>query len=143
MYSHGGLGNYRAGIAGDFFLPSPCSRQSPFSFWTSPSMGWILARLSRLPTFFTRSPRPGARSFFPFISLRTRHGSVVDIFFLLKERLSETAPWKIYGHRQGSNQLIWRRSSLRLPDLAYSARANRKFVLHELTNVVMGRAFWA
>src|SRR5262245_43647180 len=105
-------------------------------------MGWILARLSRLPTFFTRSPRPGARSFFPFINLRTRHGSVVDIFFLLKERLSETAPWKSYGHRRVSNQLIWRRSSLRLRDLAYSARANRTLVLHELRNVVMGRAFW-
>src|SRR5215510_13114385 len=79
MYSHGGLGNYRADIAGDFFLPSPCSRQSRFSFWTSPSMGWILGRLSRLPTFFARSPRSGARSFFPFISLRTRHGSGADL----------------------------------------------------------------
>src|SRR5262249_48403703 len=106
MYSHGGLGNYRAGIAGDFFLPSPCSRQSPFSFWTSPSMGWILARLSRFPTFFTRSPRPGARSFFPFISLRTRRGSVADIFFLLKERSLGTALWKSYGRRRVSHQLI-------------------------------------
>src|SRR5215468_733973 len=142
MFLGGALGNYRADIAGDFFLPSLCSRQSRFSFWTSPSMGWILARLSRLPTFFARSPRPAERSFFPFISLPTRRGSVVDIFFLLKERLSGTAPWKSCGHRRVSNQLIWRRSSLRLRDLAYSARANRTLVLHELRNVVMGRAFW-
>src|SRR5215475_1998029 len=142
MYSHGGLGNYRAGIAGDFFLPSRCSLQSRFSFWTSPSMGWILARLSRLPTFFARNPRPGARSFFPSISWRTRHESAVDIFFWLKEKLPGTAPWKSYARKQVSNPLIWRRSSLRLRDLAYSARANRTLVLHELRNVVMGRAFW-
>src|SRR5215813_11648192 len=143
MFLGGALGNCRADIAGDFFSPSRCSRQSRFSFWTSLSMGWILARPSRLSTFFARNPRPGARSFFPFISLRTRLESVVDIFFLLKERLSGTAPWKSYGHRRVSNQLIWRRSSLRLRDLAYSARANRTLVLHEVRNVVMGRAFWA
>src|SRR5262245_18920257 len=105
MYLHGALGSYPADIAGDFFLPLLCLRRSRFSFWTSPSMGWILARLSRLPTFCSRNPRRGARSFFPFISLRTRRGSVVDIFFLLKERLLGTAPWKSYGHRRGSNQL--------------------------------------
>src|SRR5215813_3428874 len=142
MFLGGALGNCRADIAGDFFSPSRCSRQSRFSFWTSPSMGWILARPSRLSTFFARSPRPGARSFFPFISLRTRRASVVDIFFLLKERLSGTAPWKSSGRRQVSNQQTWRRSSLRLRDLAYSARANRTLLLHELRNVVMGRAFW-
>ena len=32
---------------------------------------------------------------------------------------------------------------MRLRELAYSARANRSLVLHELRNVVMGRAFWA
>src|SRR5262245_30017521 len=106
-------------------------------------MGWILARLSRLPTFFVTSPRPAARSFFRFISLRTRRESAVDIFFLLKEKSLATVPWKSYGRRRVSNQLIWRRSSLRLRDLAYSARANRTLVLHEVRNVVMGRAFWA
>src|SRR5262245_7877964 len=129
MFLGGALGNCRADIVGDFFLLLLCLRQSRFSFWTSPSMGWILARLSRLPTFFARSPRPGARSFFPFISLRTRHGSAVDIFFLLKERLSGTAPWKSCGRRRVSNQQTWRRSSLRLRDLAYSARANRTLLL--------------
>src|SRR5262249_21787222 len=106
-------------------------------------MDWILARLSRLQTSFGKNRCPADRSFFPFISLRTRRESVVDIFFLLKEKSSGAAPWKSCGHRRVSNQLIWRRSSLRLRDLAYSARANRTLVLHELRNVVMGRAFWA
>src|SRR5262245_27815948 len=106
-------------------------------------MGWIRARLSRVQPFFGKNRCPAERSFFPFTSLRTLHGSAADNFFLLKERLSGTAPWKSYGRRRVSHQLIWRRSSLRLRDLAYSARANRSLVLHELRNVVMGRAFWA
>src|SRR5262249_58720972 len=107
----------------------------------SPSMGWILARLSRLPTFFARSPRPGARSFFPFISLRTRRESVVDIFFLLKEKSSGAAPWKSCGHRRGANQLIWGRSSLRFPDPAYRARAKRTLGFSALWDLVTGPAF--
>src|SRR5262247_3611431 len=119
MFLGGALGNCRADIAGDFFLLSLYLRQSRFSFWMSPSMDWILARLSSLPTFLAKRPRPGGRSFFPFIILRTRLESVVDIFFLLKEKSSGASPWKSCGHRQASNQQTWRRSSLRLRDLAY------------------------
>src|SRR5262245_45265883 len=128
MFLAGVLGNCRADIAGDFFSPSLCSRQSRFFFWTNPSMGWTRARPLRLRTSFAKNPHPAAQSFFRFISWRMRREFAVDIFFLLKEKSLAMAPWKSYGRGRVSNQLIWRRSSLRLRDLAYSARANRTLV---------------
>src|SRR4029077_560197 len=132
----------RTDTAGGFSSLWLCLRLSRFSYWMNLSMGWIHAKRLRWPPFSARSLRPGARFFFPFISLRMLLGSVAGFFFSLRERSWDAGRWKSCGARRVSNQKIWRQSSLRLPELRSVSRANQALVLQELHNLLSGRAFW-
>src|SRR5215510_13114386 len=76
----------------------------------------------------------------PFDGLDPRQ--TVEVADLLREESAVGRTLVLSIHQLADAARIWSRSSLRLRDLAYSARANRTLVLHELRNVVMGRAFW-
>ena len=112
---------------------SPCfssaCAEAAYSFWMNRLIGWIPAKRLKWLPFSGRSLRPVARSFFPFISLRTPRASAAGFFFLSRERSSDAVRWKSCGTRPASNQKIWRRSFLRLPEFGPIVRANRALVL--------------